>query len=207
MGSQTVSSLVRNSTGGASWCWNDATVRQAAIAFSSSLIPGLMNDAFHASRLETSATLSVVTLTPLTTPTSDWSARTRARIMVSPQSGKKREELLDLFLRRPPPVLADLEGLGVLDLLAVRSIDGLELLAELVRDPREALGEPLADGGLAGVDGRRVLRVGHEVGAAVAAALVELGLQRGHAGEILLGHVVDRHDDVGRERIGPLEVV
>src|SRR3954470_1053307 len=53
----------RNSSGGASWWRNATTVVQIAIALSRSLIPGLMNERFHASMLETSATAELVTST------------------------------------------------------------------------------------------------------------------------------------------------
>ena len=61
-------SLWRSSSAELSWCWNIATVLQTAIAFSSSLIPSLMKDFFHASSVETSGTLPDVTLTWQTTP-------------------------------------------------------------------------------------------------------------------------------------------
>src|SRR5262245_24094925 len=141
---------------------------------------------------------------------SGWAPKTMMRILSEAMVLLfiEGEQLADLVGLGPPAVLADLERLGVLDLGGlVLAVVGLERRAELLRRRIEPLPEPVADLLLPRGPGRLVLRIGHQPRVAVGAALEELRVERLDRREFLLDHVVDRDHDVGREGIGPLEVV
>src|SRR5579862_4323376 len=122
--------------------------------------------------------------------------------------GEEREEPAGFLGGWPAAVLADLESLGKADLdPLLLAVGALQLRAK----PRGGFGE-VADELLAHLhlpcrDRRGILRIGHELRAAVAASLVELRFERIHRSQLLLNDPVDRHGDVRRERIGPAELV
>src|SRR6185436_17721688 len=118
---------------------------------------------------------------------------------------EEREEPADLRLVGLAAVLADFEGLGELDARGRLAVALLQRLPEFRRllpeDAAQLLADLLPPRRLAG----RVLR--DEVRRRVAAAFVELRLQRVEAVELLIDRPVDVDRDVGAEGIGLLELV
>src|SRR5262249_8619273 len=98
--------------------------------------------------------------------------------LAHPAPRQHRKQLPYLVLARHPAVFADLEGLGVLDLLRLfGGVPRRELAPKPPCRGGEAVGELVAHLLLAAGHGRAILGIGHEVRAAVAAAFVELRLQ------------------------------
>src|SRR5262245_11475836 len=115
----------------------------------------------------------------------------------------ERKQRADFLVARPPAVLANLERFRVADgrrlLLAVPFFQGGAIL---LRHCLAALGESVAHLALAFSLLRGILR--QQIRGAEGAAFVELRHQRVDGVELLLDHAVERHRDVGSERIGPL---
>src|SRR5262245_19627905 len=138
------------------------------------------------------------------------SRKMRSYVVPKPRASLRRaderKQLLQLLRRRAAAVLADLERLGVLHLLArLLAVRLDEPRAILLRHHRVAVLEALPDFPPAFLALRGTL--GERPHPPFDAALEELRLEHVDRRQLLLQHVVDIHRDVGPERIGALEAV